>query len=241
MGFDPSHQDVRWGAYRGVIFDLDGTLTQPGAIDFVRMRERIGMEASGSILAWIDENATNESEAESMRAVVWEEESLALDRMALGDGLSDLVAYLMGEGAGLHTAICTRNSADAIEVFDARLRSAGFPRCATLFHVSVARDQYSDRIGRVIRNKPSPEPTHEIKHAWGVVDRYPLHVAHESEEPRYPDLLFVGDDIDDLLAGRRAGTAAGWMQHGRAEVPACATHTFTCLADCARALRAMED
>jgi phosphoglycolate phosphatase-like HAD superfamily hydrolase len=230
----PDHESSL--AFRGVIFDLDGTLTQPGAIDFVRMRKRIGMQESRSILAWIDENASGEVEAESMRAVVWEEEALALDRMALGDGLADLVTFLMGDGAGLRTAICTRNSADAIAVFDSRLRSAGFPPCATLFHVRVARDQYSDRMGRKLRNKPSPEPTHEIKHAWGLADRYALHEGHEADEPRYPDLLFVGDDVDDLLAGRRAGTAAGWMRHGRGDVPDCATHTFTCLADCARAL-----
>ena len=70
---------VQPGAFRGVIFDLDGTLTRPDAIDFPRMRRRIGMESPGSILAWIEQNAASEAEAESMRAVVWEEESAGAD------------------------------------------------------------------------------------------------------------------------------------------------------------------
>lgn len=227
--------------FTGVIFDLDGTLTRPDAIDFARMRRRIGMDEPGSILAWIDENAKSDAEAESMRAVVWEEESLALDAMELGEGLAELVAFLRGEGAAIHTAICTRNSNDAIQAFDRLLRAAGLPSCASLFPVRIARDQHSERIGRSLFNKPSPEPTHEIKHRWGLAERYPFHAGHESDPPRYPDLLFVGDGTDDLLSGRRAGTAAAWMHHGRKLVPEVATHTFSCLAECADTLRAVAD
>ncbi len=223
-------------AFAGVIFDLDGTLTQPDAIDFARMRERIGMPEPGSILHWIEAHATSETEAEEMRAVVWEEEALALDQMALGTGFKDLVRVLSAAGDALPTAICTRNSTEALEAFDALLRRSGFPACATLFPVAVARDHHSTRLGRVLENKPSPEPTHEILHAWGLTEAYPVHAGHEEEAPRYPDLLFVGDGRDDLLAGRRAGTAAAWMNHGDEGAPSTATYSFRDLSECAATL-----
>ncbi len=226
--------------FAGVIFDLDGTLTRPGAIDFARMRRRIGMAEPGSILQWIADHASTPDEADAMRAVVWEEEALALDSMELGEGFGALAATLLAsqEGAAppMRAAICTRNSDEALEAFDALLKSAGYPRCDVLFPVQVARDHHSQRLGRPLLNKPSPEPTHEIKHAWGLAERYPLHTGTEAEPPRYPDLLFVGDSVDDLLAGRRAGTAAAWMDHGPSPAPSVATHSFGCLAECAAAL-----
>ena len=102
--------------------------------------------------------------------------------------------------------------------------------------MAIARGHHSTRLGREVLNKPSPEPTHEIVHAWGLAETYPLYTGDESEAPRYPELLFVGDGHDDLLAGRRAGTSAGWMNPGGQEPPSTATHTFRDLADCADAI-----
>ena len=219
-----------------VIFDLDGTLTQPDAIDFARMRRRIGMPGDGSILHWIDAHAASEAEAQEMRAVVWEEEALALEQMALGDGFSALARLLSSVGGALPTAICTRNSFEAVEAFDALLQSTGYGPCSELFPVAIARDHHSERLGRALLNKPSPEPAHEILWAWGLLDRYPAHAGHEAAAPRYPNLLFVGDGYDDLLSGRRAGTSAAWISHGQGEVPPAATHSFKDLAECAAAI-----
>lgn len=36
---------------KGVIFDMDGTLTMPGAIDFKRMRERLKLPAGVCLLS----------------------------------------------------------------------------------------------------------------------------------------------------------------------------------------------
>ncbi|MFT6107657.1 MAG: phosphoglycolate phosphatase-like HAD superfamily hydrolase [Planctomycetota bacterium] len=219
-----------------MIFDLDGTLTRPGAIDFVRMRERVGMPEPGSILHWIEAHARSEDEAESMRAVVWEEESLALEAMELGEGFDELVKVLVDVRDRMQTAICTRNNVEAIVAFDNLLVQGGFPRATELFPVQIVRDHHSERVGRPLQNKPSPEPVHEIKHAWGLLERYPLHKGDEGDPPRYPDLIFVGDSEDDLLSGRRAGTAAAWMDHGAEPVSNHATHTFACLGECAAVL-----
>ncbi len=198
---------------QGVVFDLDGTLTQPGAIDFARMRERIGMKKPGSILHWIDEHAGGHDEAEAMRAVVWEEEALALDRMALADHFEELIETLMRRGESLRTAICTRNSAEAIERFDGLLRGGGMPPAGELFEVLIARDHHSEGLGRALLNKPSPEPAHEAVRVWGMGERFPLLEVHEREAARYPELLFVGDAYDDYLSGRRAGFDAVVLDH----------------------------
>lgn len=226
----------RASGFVGAIFDLDGTLTQPDAIDFAAMRRRIGMTEPGSILHWIADHATSEAEAEEMRAVVWDEEAKGLSRMELGDGFAALADVLTARRSGLKTAIATRNSEDAMDTFDGLLRSSGFPPCAELFDVLIARDHYSERLGRALLNKPSPEPTHEIKHVWKLGPAYPLHECHEDEPPRYPDLLFVGDAGDDLLSGRRAGAMAAFMDHGLGPVPAAANLRFTDLAACADTL-----
>lgn len=198
----------------GAIFDLDGTLTAPGAICFDRIRTRIGMSTPGSILAWIAENARDGSERAEMEALVWEEERLALERMELGPGFSALVAAITGRGASLSTAICTRNSGEALEAFDALLQRSGHPPSAEVFHVQIARSHHSSHLQREIENKPSHEPVHEIIRRWNLTHRFAPTVAHEHDEPLHEAVLFVGDDVDDCLSARRAGVQSGLIRHG---------------------------
>ena len=202
-------------AVAGVIFDLDGTLTAPGAIRFDRIRERIGMDGGGSIMAWIAAHARDEAERQRMEAVVVEEERVALDRMALGPGFDALAAAIVARGGSLRTGICTRNNREALQAFDALLRRSGHPPAERLFQVQLARTHRSPRLGRVLADKPSHEPVHEIVHTWGLEERFTPTVAHEHAAPRHPELLFVGDDVDDCLSARRAGVRSGWIHHGR--------------------------
>lgn len=199
----------------GVIFDLDGTLTAPGAISFDQLRTRIGMPSSGSILAWIAANARDSAEQAHMEALVWEEERLALDRMRLGGGFADLAATIQDRGASLRTAICTRNNGEALEAFDALLQRSGFPPSTELFQVQIARSHHSPHLDRRIENKPSHEPVHEIIRCWDLTRVYAPIVAHEHDQPSHRELLFVGDDIDDCLSARRAGVRSGWIRHGQ--------------------------
>ncbi|MDG1051415.1 MAG: HAD hydrolase-like protein [Planctomycetota bacterium] len=196
------------------IFDLDGTLTAPGAIRFEGIRTRIGMPTSGSILAWIAANARDQGERARMEAHVWEEERLALERMELGLGFSALARAIQTRGASLKTAICTRNSGEALVAFDALLRRSGFPPSAELFHVQIARAHFSEHLQREIENKPSHEPVHEIIRRWGLTQRFAPTIAHEHEVPRHTPVLFVGDDVDDCLSARRAGVRSGLIRHG---------------------------
>ncbi|MDA7650683.1 hypothetical protein N8607_00105, partial [bacterium] len=202
-------------AVAGVIFDLDGTLTAPGAISFDRIRARIGMPTKGSILAWIAVHAADAAERARMEALVWEEERRALDRMKLGAGFASLAATLQARSPSLKTAICTRNNGEALEAFDALLQRSGYPSSAALFHVQIARSHHSSHLEREIENKPSHEPVHEIVRCWDLAHVYGPVIAHEHDTPRHGELLFVGDDLDDCLSARRAGVRSGWIRHGQ--------------------------
>lgn len=197
--------DARGRPVEGVIFDLDGTLTRPGAIDFTRMRRRIGMEHSGSVLAWIRSRVTDPAEAAEMHAIVEDEERRALEHMALADGFERLAEVLVAAGPRLRRGICTRNSDEAIVAFGALLARRGFPDVGELFGVLVARDHRPAPDAAPIPNKPAPDPAHAIVARWGLTDRFPARHVPDDEGPLYPELLFVGDDIDDCLCGRRAG------------------------------------
>lgn len=200
--------------FAGVIFDLDGTLTAPGAIRFDRIRAQIGMPSSGSILAWIAANARDGAERARMEAMVWEEERVALERMELGVGFTALVTALEERGRSLDTAICTRNNGEALEAFDRLLQGRGFQPSGELFRVQIARSHHSPHLDRELENKPSHEPVHEIIRRWSLDDVFPPVVAHEHDEPLHETVLFVGDDVDDCLSARRAGVQSGLIRHG---------------------------
>jgi len=208
----------------GVVFDLDGTLTAPHAIDFARVRDRIGMPAAaGSVLHWIDANVPDAGERARCLAIVEDEERRGLARMELGRGFGRLAEHLAATRGTLRTAIVTRNARSAIEAFDALLAREGFGGVDALFCCTLARDEHSAALGRAVRNKPSPEPAHESVRAWGLDGRYaPVDLA-PGEPPAHPELAFVGDSGDDITAGRRAGFRTCLVRHGapaRTAVPA---------------------
>lgn len=191
---------------RGVMLDLDGTLTAPHAIDFDKMRRRIGMSGSqGSVLHWIASNAASAAERAAHLAVVEEEERLGLARMRLNAGFGDLVDAL--RKMRVPAAIATRNGPEALDAFRALLAAEGFGDGDGLFCVQLARDHFSQQLGRVVLNKPSAEPAHEILRRWQLGD-VPLADCHEADVPVSPGVVFCGDNLDDCLCGRRAGLAS---------------------------------
>ncbi|KEF53634.1 uncharacterized protein A1O9_10034 [Exophiala aquamarina CBS 119918] len=121
-------------------------------------------------------------------------------------GLQQLMAYLSSRG--IPKALCTRNfPAPVHHLLDKFLDGE-------VFEPIITRDSEG------IAPKPSPEGLWSIAHAWGLdkdidasgadlqqsgtVDVDPLNLAK-----RYlgSGLIMVGDSIDDMTAGRRAGAA----------------------------------
>jgi hypothetical protein len=72
------------------VFDMDGTLTLPGSIDFARMYERAGVKRGSCILSHA--RAASEAERARIFAVIDEEERVGMDRCELQAGLVEAMA-----------------------------------------------------------------------------------------------------------------------------------------------------
>ncbi len=98
-------------SFRGVIFDMDGTITKP-VLDFGVIRQETGI-LKGDLIDEIDR--LDPAERAKAWAVVERHETAALEQVELQDGAADLLARC--RRAGLKTGLLTRNlrkSADSI-------------------------------------------------------------------------------------------------------------------------------
>ena len=97
---------------RAVIFDLDGTLTEP-VLDFDAMRAEIGLPERVPILEQLDTlTAAGRARAE---AILLRHERAAIARATLADGCADLLGHL--RGLEIPIAILTRNVREVVETF----------------------------------------------------------------------------------------------------------------------------
>ena len=135
-----------------VVFDFDGTLTQPGAIDFAGMRREIGCPEGTPILEYVDDLAGGNPD---MEAILDRYEMEAAARAVPNDGAEELVVELIERGLPL--AILTRNVRRAV------VRSfENFPRLVPdLFAAILARDDQ-------LRPKPDPEGIFRLSHTLDV-------------------------------------------------------------------------
>lgn len=169
------------GCLSGIIFDMDGTLTEPGAIDFKAMYDRIGfVKRKGvDILTQISEDL-HEDKHEAAHAIIVDEEMKGCDAMQLQPDLGDLLACL--KERRIRSAISTRNCAKAYDRFQ---EMAGFEH-ESVFSPVLSRESLNGI------NKPDPQVANHILETWGAVD-------NPSE------VWFVGDSLDDMICGKRAG------------------------------------
>ena len=135
----------------GVVFDMDGTLTLQGAIDFARMRARVGAPRGTDVLEHIA--AQPAAARAALEAAVIEEETAGLARMALApDAREALVRLTSG---GVPVALLTRNNDDAVS---RTLALLDLP--APVFSVALSRS--------FTPCKPHPAPLRHIGAAWSV-------------------------------------------------------------------------
>jgi HAD superfamily hydrolase (TIGR01509 family) len=98
-------------SHRAVIFDLDGTLTEP-LLDFDAMRAEIGLPPGPILEQLAHADAATRARAEE---ILRRHEREAIARATLADGCSELLAHLAQRE--IPAAILTRNVREVVDTF----------------------------------------------------------------------------------------------------------------------------
>jgi HAD superfamily hydrolase (TIGR01509 family) len=106
-------------APRAVIFDLDGTLTEP-LLDFDAIRKEIGLAPGLAVLEQLD--AGGAAVRARGEAILRRHELDAIRRATLSDGCVELLARLAA--LDVPAAILTRNTREVVDTFAARFALA---------------------------------------------------------------------------------------------------------------------
>ena len=187
---------------RAVLFDFDGTLTIPGALDFAAIKREVGCPPKELVLEWIEALPAGSPRDDALAALERFELAGAATS-APNEGAEALVDDL--HAFGLKVGVLTRNGRAAVE-----RALAGFARLTTGgFDVVLTRD---DRV----RPKPAPDG---VVHAAGLMGVLPA------------ETLVVGDYLLDMLAGRAAGAVTAYLTNAVASGGESAQETVPGSAD----------
>ena len=172
---------------RAVLFDFDGTLTHPGALDFPAIKREVGCPPDEFVLEWI--LALPAGERRDDAALTLERfELAAADASAPNEGAEELVRWLRDQG--LAVGVLTRNGLSAV------VRALRRFTALTVddFDVVVTRDDGH------LAPKPAPDG---VLHAAAAMGATP------------EETLVVGDFLLDMRAGRAAGAVTAYLvNHG---------------------------
>jgi HAD superfamily hydrolase (TIGR01509 family) len=161
---------------QAVLFDFDGTLTRPGALDFPAIKKALGCPLDQPILEYVQAIATPYARKEALEQLD-RFEILAARRSKPNDGAVEIVRWLKDQG--LPVGIITRNSRASVLTALAHFAPLGVDD----FDVLVTRD-----------DPPAPKPSGQGVH-WAA--------RHLRTRPEA--ILMVGDYLFDCEAGRSAG------------------------------------
>ncbi len=140
-------QQVHTPPLRGVVFDMDGTLTESN-LDFALIRRECGIPSGTPILEHLEEAGA--AERERMMGILDAHESRAARQCVLRDGAHQTVQEIGRRG--LRTALLTRNSRESMRTV--------IERFGLRFDCCLSRE---DGVP-----KPSPEPVLRIARTLGL-------------------------------------------------------------------------
>ncbi|XP_059288569.1 haloacid dehalogenase-like hydrolase domain-containing protein At2g33255 [Lycium ferocissimum] len=181
---------------KGVVFDMDGTLTVP-VIDFQAMYKAVlgndeyvavkskspsGIDILHHIESWSPDKQRKAYE------IIADFEKQGLDRLQIMPGAAELCGFL--DSRNIRRGLITRNVKDAVDLFHER------------FGV-----KFSPALSREYRPyKPDPAPLLHICSTWEV----------QSDE-----VMMIGDSLkDDVACGKRAGAFTCLLDEtGRYDAP----------------------
>ncbi|MDM8536230.1 HAD-IA family hydrolase [Desulfobacterales bacterium HSG17] len=168
---------------KAVLFDFDSTLTLPGAIDFLKIKQAVNCPADMPVLEYINNINDPKQKSKSHKMLEdFEMEAAGISKPNIG--AEDLIHFLRHE-KGLKIGILTRNTLcsvkKALENFNNVEESD--------FDVIISRDD-------PIAPKPSPE---------GVL------LAALKMNAAVEEILVIGDFIFDILSGKNAGASSVYL------------------------------
>ncbi|MEA2054041.1 MAG: HAD family hydrolase [Candidatus Thermoplasmatota archaeon] len=153
---------------KGVVFDLDGTITRTG-VRFAPFRERIGC-GEKDVLEYISK--FDEKRKEKAYKILDEYEKSIQEDCILNDGFLEVMDFLMENN--IKTGIATRSSKK---------------------HAQIVMGKLNIPIKNIVgRKDAAPKPSGE-----------PLILLSKMFDVPLNKMLFVGDFLWDMLAGRNAG------------------------------------
>ena len=183
---------------RAVLFDFDGTLTEPGSLDFGAVRDAVGCPRERPVLEFIKGIASPPERDEAFH-ILDALESEAARQSRPNSGAEDLLEFLLSRG--MKIGIISRNSLDSIKT---ALDNFGRIRPADFTVILSRDDPYSP--------KPSPEG---ILAAAGIMGIPVM------------QLLVVGDFVFDVEAGQKAGALTAFLTNRGLSHPCTYTSDFT--------------
>ena len=97
---------------KAVLFDFDGTLTKPGALNFPLLKKTIGCPEDSPVLEFIENLPTSFQRDQAFSILERFEEKAAVSSEP-NSGAQDLIHYLRSKGLGI--GIITRNTLSSVE------------------------------------------------------------------------------------------------------------------------------
>ncbi|KAK3499056.1 HAD-like domain-containing protein [Neurospora hispaniola] len=215
----------------GVVFDMDGTLCEPQTYMFALMRSALSIPKSTDILDHIYSLPTPSAQATAMESIRSIEREAMVTQVAQ-PGLVTLMSYL--DARGIRKGICTRNfDAPVNNLIEKFLAGSVFhpivtrefrppkPDPAGILHIAKAWG-LARRAGAGESGVPEVgEEEHESAAAAAAAAAAGTETTtttngasteeglKKTEEGEWvadaSGLIMVGDSIDDMTAGRRAG------------------------------------
>ena len=169
---------------KAVLFDFDGTLTKPGALDFSVIKETIGCPADQPVLEFI-EGLPDPDQQEKARSILERFEISAAINSEPNPGAEELILYLRSNN--LRIGIISRNSLQSIHQTLKNFKNIG----SADFDLIISRDE-------PVKPKPSGD---------GVL------LAAKKMMVDVSCLLMVGDYVFDIQSGKNAGAVTVFLDN----------------------------
>jgi len=168
-----------------VLFDFDGTLTKPGALNFPLLKKTIGCPSHLPVLEFIDSLPTSDEKDDTI-SLLERFETDAAANSEPNDGAESLIRYLRSKGLGM--GIITRNRLTSIEQALQNFETI----TSSCFDVIISRNT-------PVKPKPSGDG---------------IRLAAQQLNLDVTKVLMVGDYIFDIQAGKSAGCLTAFLDYG---------------------------